>query len=155
MKQKPKHVFGVILLWIIIALLFLGSAITRIIDLFDYYDSNSGFDSVGGSMSNLMTFTYGIYIILFFIIAVLSLLMAYGAIFCKGKLWLPSVISVSFLGFFIFQALYILGVGLMRESVVEIFENFESVTYVLLLIFVPVLLFLLTRPVVESYYLNN
>jgi len=155
MKQKPKHVYGVILLWIIIALLFLGLITTRTMDFFDYYDSFSEFGSMEGSISNLMTFSYITYIILFIVIVVLSFLMAYSAIFSKGRLWLPSVIVASFLGFFMFQALYILGMSLIRNNVGEIFENFESVTYILLLIFVPVLLFLLTRPVVESYYLNN
>jgi len=150
MNQKPKIIYILVILWIAIGVLFIGTAVTRTLNHLDYLDSIGA--SAMGQFTTTMTFSYVLYTILFIIIVTLSFLLAYGSFIKKSQSWLIGIILSSFLLFFVFQAIYLIGIGVIMENLDQMFNNFEYVAYVLMLFFVPCLMVILTRPVVKAYF---
>lgn len=152
MNQKPKIIYILIILWIVISVLFIGIAIKRTLDHLDYLDSISAFETVPFPITAITTFSYILYTILSTIIIALSFILAYGTFIKKSWSWLIGIILSSFLAFFAFTAIHLIGSGVIMENLDQTFNNFESVAYILMLFFVPCLMVLLTRPGVKTYF---
>ena len=152
MNQKPKIIYILVILWIAIGVLFIGTAVKRTLDYLDYLDLTDASAMGQFTFTTAMTFSYVLYTILFIIIVTLSFLLAYGSFIKKSRSWLIGIILSSFLIFFVFQAIYLIGGGIIMENLDQMFNNFEYVAYVLMLFFVPCLMVILTRPVVKAYF---
>jgi len=150
MNQKPKIIYILVILWIVIGVLFLGAAVKRTLDHLDYLDTTSAFGM--DYFTTITTFSYVLYTILFIIIIVLSFILAYGTFIKKSWSWLIGIMLSSFLAFFAFLAIYLIGAGVIMENLDQVFNNFEFVAYILMLFFVPCLMVLLTRPGVKAYF---
>ena len=152
MNQKPKIIYILVILWIVIGVLFIGMAVKRTLDHLDYLDLTSASAFGRDYFTTIMTFSYVLYTILFIIIIALSFILACGTFIKKSWSWLIGIMLSSFLAFFAFSAIYLIGAGVITEHLDQMFNNFESVVYILMLFFVPCLMVLLTRPVVKAYF---
>ena len=131
MNQKPKIIYILVILWIIIGVLFIGIAISRTLDTLHFLDSASR----GGSdkFTTAITFQYIIYTILFIIIIILSFLLAYESFIKKDLFWLIGLMFSSFLIYFVFQAIYFIGSGIIAENIVQMLNSFDYIAYMLLI----------------------
>ena len=150
MNQKPKIIYILVILWIAIGVLFIGTAVKRTLDYQDYLDSTSAFGM--DSFTTIMTFSYVLYTILFIIIIALSFLLAYGSFMKKSWSWVIGLMLSSFLIYFVFQAISLIGSGIIMENLDQMFNHFEYVANVVMIFLVPCLLALLTRPTVKTYF---
>ena len=150
MNQKPKIIYILVILWIIIGVLFIGVAISRTLDTMRFL----GFSSRGGSdeFTTAIIFQYIIYTILFVIIIILSFLLSYESFIKKELFWLIGLMFSSFLLYFVFQAIYFIGSGIIAENMVQMLNSFDYIAYILLIFLVPCQIFLLTRPEVKVYF---
>lgn len=156
MNQKPKIIYILIILWIVIGVLVFGIAVKRTLDHLDSIDSisevpNDSLPTMNDSITTYVTFSYVMYTILYTIIIVLSFILAYGTFIKKSWSWDISIMLSAFLTYFVFTAIFLIGSGVIMGQLDQIFNNFESVANILMLFFVPCLIVLLTRPEVKAY----
>jgi len=151
MTEKSKIIYILVILWIVIGVLFIGTAVQKISEYLNVIDSFGGFGSPD-DITKSMTFSYVVYTTQFIIIIALSFILAYSSFRKKSQSWLIGIILSSFLIHFVVQAIYFIGFAIIRENFGLIFSNFEYITYMLMLFIVPCVIFILTRPKVKEYF---
>jgi hypothetical protein len=143
MEQKTNLIYVLTALWIIIGVLFLGSLIT-----YGSYFFDSNFSP--------MFFSSAAYFILLLFITMIAFVLTYGTFTKKSWSWLIGIMFSSFLGFHAYQGVMIIGNTIMMGNIDGIFRTpysgFQYVTFFLTIFFVPILLFILTRPTVKAYF---
>jgi len=156
MNGKPSLVYVLIILWILVGILFAGTLIKRTTDHLDYLEQTEGYSSYfDDSFNTLQNFSFYLYALLFIAIIIISCLLVYGMLLDKKWSWLISIMLTSFLGMFLFMGIYMIGAASIMENFSEYFENFEFITYLLMIFIVPILLFILMRPEVKSHFGKN
>lgn len=150
MNQKPKIIYILVILWIIIGVLFIGTAISRTLSTLDSLDIMG--KSAPDKFTASIIFSYVSYTILLIIIIILSFLLAYESYIKKDLFWLIGLMLSSFLITFVINAINIIGAGIIAENLFQMFNSFEYIAYILLIFLVPCQIFLLTRPEVKVYF---
>jgi hypothetical protein len=143
-------IYVLVIFWIVIGMLFIGAVFQRTSDYFHYIDSFSG--HMGGEIIDFTTFHYALYIILFIIIIIFSFLLAICTFIKKGQSWLIGLMFCSFLLCFGFQAIYFIGFLIISGKSDQFFRSFEYITYMCMLIIIPFVILILTRPKVKAYF---
>ena len=156
MEQKPNLVYVLIILWMIIGILFLGCLITYTSNYLDQLDSRSNSVLYDSRWDTMMNFSFALYFLLFLFMVVSSFLLAYVTFMKKSWSWLLGIMFSSFSGFFIYVGIQSLGNLIIMDYFDKIFQNaystFQYVTFFVMIFFVPLLLIILTRPQIKTYF---
>jgi len=151
MEKKPSLIYLLIVIWAVICFLFLG---LLVVDISNYLEQSETMnqDSPFNTANNL---NFIIFLILFLLIIISSFLLAFGTIFKKNWSWLFGMMFSSFLGFYVFFGIIAIGTAIIM-GYFDIFETpysvFSYVTSFAVIILVPILLFILTRQSVKTYF---
>jgi len=152
-KKNSKRsilIYVLVTLWIVIGILFIGTVFQRTSEYFDNIVSFSR--HMGSDFIDYTTFYYVIFLILFVIIITFSFLLALCTFIKKNRFWLIGLMFSSFLLYFGFQAIYFIGFLIISEKSDQFFRSFEYITYICMLIIVPLVILILTRPEVKAYF---
>ena len=153
MDAKPRLVYILMILWIIIAILFAGNLIEATTDYLDYREETDQHPSYSWHDLDMHQYFYFImYALLFTVIIFVSCLLIYGMFFDKRWSWLIGTIFASFLIMFVFHGLYSFGSAIIGDYLDYYFEIFRFITNLLMIFIVPILLFILMRPEVKSHF---
>ncbi len=156
MEKKPNFIYILTGLWVTIGVLFI---IMLVIHTTYYLDQIASYRSILPGQSDFatsMTFLLILQFSLFLFIVICSYIITYGTFIKKSWSWLFGIILTSFLGFYIFQGIQLIGYSIMMGSFGLMFSNlytgFQFILYILIMFFIPSLLFILTRPHVKTYF---
>jgi len=85
-----------------------------------------------------------------------AFILAYGTFLKKSWSWITGVMLSSFLGYFAYSGIQLIWSLISMGNIDQLFANlyigFHYTTYLLMIFFVPAILFILTRPVVKAYF---
>lgn len=156
MEKKPAFVYILIGLWITIGVLFL---VMLVIHTTYYIEQIASYRESPFGESNFtvgLKFNFILQFLLFLFIVICSYILAYGTFMKKSWSWLFGIILSSFLGFYIFQGIQLIGYSIIMKYFSQIFSNlyggYHFILNVLLIFLIPSLLFILTRPYVKTYF---
>lgn len=156
MEKKPVLIYILISLWIIIGILFLCVLITWTQYYFEQIESTSSSPFRGSQWDAMQNFSFILQFFRDLFIVVFAFLLAYGTFIKKSWSRLVGIMISSFFGFFIYLGIQYLGTAIIMDSFDQMFLNtyfnFLFITYLLMIFFVPCLLFILTRPNVKAYF---
>jgi len=149
-SKRSIIIYVLFILWIVIGVLFIGAVFQKTSEYFDNIDSFSR--HMGDDFINYITFQHLLFIILFVIIITISFLLAYCTFIKKRKSLLIGLMFSSFLLYFGFRAIYFIGFLILSEKLDQFFRSFEYITYMLMLIIVPIVIYIQTREEVKAYF---
>ena len=153
-KKKIKKsilIYFLITLWIVIGVLFICVIYYKYSEYSDYIGIYDRFESPN-SWINAMTFNYIIFIILFIIVITIAFLLALLTFIKKSQSWLVGLMFSSFLLYFAFQAIHFIGFGVLSGNLRQFSRTFEYITYMCMLIIAPLVILILTRTEVKTYF---
>ena len=151
MEQKPKLVYLLIILWIIVGVLFLGIFISQIMSHLDYLESVRSYPVPMDKFMAQINFSYISYEVLYLIIIIFAFILAYGAYFNKKWCWLIGIMYTSALTFNVYMAIVMIGTFIIIGSFASM-PNFQIIALISMIFFVPCLQFILTKPEVKIYF---
>jgi len=152
MEQKPKLVYFLIILWIILGVLLLGIFITQIINHLDSLQSAEEFPSIyKNEYLRQITFSYISSEIFFIVISLFAFILAHAAFINKKWCWLIGIMYTSALAFFVYSAIVMIGNFIVQGSITGL-GNFLVIVYISMIFFVPCILYILTRPIIKEYF---
>ncbi len=154
--KKTAFVYILIGLWITIGVLFL---LMLVIHTTYYLGRIVSFRGITNDASNIaagLNFYLILQFLLFLFIVISSFINVYGIFMKKSWSWLFGIILSSFLAYYIFQGIYIIGYSIIVKNFGQMFSDlytgFQFILYVPIMFFIPSLLFILTRPYVKAYF---
>jgi hypothetical protein len=150
MVRKPNIIYLLVILWIIIGVIFIGIAISSTQETLDFIDSFGNYED---EFSTLVVYSLVSSLILYIICIILSFLLAYGTFIKKELFWLIGLMFSSFLLYFVFSAINLIGGGIIRGSIGRMFDtDFHNFALIFFIFLAPCQIFFLTRPEVKSYF---
>lgn len=156
MEKKPAFVYILIGLWITIGVLFLIMLVIHTTYYIDQIATYSGGSFDESNFAVVMIFNLILQFLLFLFIVICSYIIAYGTFMKKSWSWLFGIILSSFLGFYIYRGIQLIGYSIIMRNFDQIFSHiyigFQFILYVLIIFLIPSLLFILTRPYVKTYF---
>jgi hypothetical protein len=154
MEQKPMLSYILIVMWIVVGILFFCQIIAYSINYFDQLDSVGSLS--GSQFEAQMSYSYLTYMILYLIIVIFSFLLAYGTFMKKSGSWLIGLMLSSFLAFYAYLGIQSIGMYIIMDYLDNIFATAYSsisfITFILMIVFVPCLILILTRPNIKAYF---
>jgi len=149
MVRKPNTIYILVILWIIIGVIFIGIATSSTQETLDNID---GFIKYNDEFTAFVVYSLVSSLILYVICIILSLLLAYGTYINKELFRLIGLMFSSFLLYFVFSAINLIGGSIIRGSIDHMFDAFHYFAYIFFIFLAPCQIFLLTRPEVKSYF---
>jgi hypothetical protein len=157
MEKKPAFVYILIGLWATIGVFFIIMLVVHTTYYLDAIASYNRFSLGPSDYVGYMTFMLIIQIILYLFIVICSYIITYGTFVKKSWSWLLGIILSSFLGFYIFQGIQSIGLFIIMGNFGQVFSNlytgFQVILFILLMFFIPIILFIMTRPYVRNYFI--
>ena len=156
MEQKPKQVWILIIIWIIIGILFIGMFINETSTYFGnlkfYEDSTFFTGNQANQFSTDLTFIYVVMVIFDILIIIFSFLLVYTSFYVKKWTWILGIILSSALLYTVYFGIIGVGRAIINGQLLEYFSNFIAVVYTIIIFIIPCTIYLLTRPTVRKYF---
>ena len=145
-----------IVMWIVVGVVFLCYMIAHTLNYLDQLDSMSSSFLMSSGWDAYMNYYFATAFILYLGITIFAFLLAYGTFLKKSWSWLIGIMLSSFLGFFAYTGIQTIGTYFFMDRWDTAFSSLYSalaiISYIVMIIVVPCLLFILLRHEIKAYF---